>query len=94
MHEVEAMEFNIDLTHGGTRALDLPALGKGSMRKIYCTCGRIVDIDSGYFKIRMGLGKSLECSFCRNQRVGREIDELNDHFLGIDEDDREAVDLL
>ena len=88
------MEFVMDLTHGGTRALDFLALGKGSMRKIYCTCGRIVDIDSGYFKIRMGLGKSLECSFCRNQRVGREIDELNDHFLGIDEDDREAVDLL
>ena len=94
MHEVDAMEFDIDITHGGTRALDFLALDKGSMRKIYCKCGRIVDIDSGYFRVRRILGKDIECSFCRNERVGREIDELNNHFLGISEDDTGASDLL
>lgn len=56
------------------------------MKKIYCTCGCIADWDRDYFNIRVGLGKQIECAHCRNARVAREIDELNNHFLGIDED--------
>ncbi len=86
------MEFVIEHANVGTRPLDFLATGRNSMRKIYCSCGRIVDIDGGYFKRRMNLGKQVECSVCRNERVGREIDELNAHFMGIDEP--EVSDLL
>jgi hypothetical protein len=47
------------------------------MRKVYCTCGSIVDLDCDYFYRRMNLGKQVECIRCRNERVSREIDELN-----------------
>ena len=65
--------------------------GPCTMKKIYCTCGSIVDLDRDYFNIRMGLGKQIECSHCRNARVSREIDELNNHFLGIDEESSDGV---
>ena len=40
-----------------------------------------------YFRMRMDLGKSLECCHCRNRRISREIDDLNNHFLGISDED-------
>jgi len=60
--------------------------GPCTMRKVYCTCGSIVDLDRDYFYRRMNLGKQVECIRCRNERVSREIDELNNHFLGIDDE--------
>ena len=42
-------------------------------------------------KIRLSLGKELECMNCRNARISREIDALNDHFNGIDEVDCELL---
>lgn len=51
-------------------------------KKVYCSCGRIVDLDANYFNRRLNLGKSVECSHCRNIRISHEIDELNEHFLG------------
>ena len=87
LHEVESMEFEVDSTYRRIREHDFLSLGACPMKKIYCTCGSIVDVDKDYFRMRMNLGKSVECPHCRNIRVGREIDNLNDHFLGIDEDE-------
>lgn len=88
------MEFVIEHANRGTRPLDFLAEGYGGMKKIYCTCGRIVDIDDTYFKRRMNLGKQVECSVCRNARVSREIEDLNNHFLGISEEECLVSDLL
>lgn len=52
------------------------------LKKVYCCCGRIVDLDTGYFTRRKQLGKPVECIHCRNLRISREIDELNDIFSG------------
>ncbi len=49
----------------------------GEMTKVYCSCGRILDLDYSYLDRRITLGKELECVFCRNERISREIDELN-----------------
>ena len=76
----------MDAKHG-----DYGIFGPFTMRKVYCSCGSIVDLDRDYFYRRMNLGKQVECIHCRNERVSREIDELNNHFLGIDE---EADDLF
>ena len=89
------MTFEIDLAQRDhTRPLDFLTMGRGTMRKIYCTCGRIVDIDRSYFSIRTNLGKQVECSRCRNHRIGREIDALNDHFMGISEEESDSSDFL
>ena len=58
---------------------------------VYCECGRIVILDRAEMKIRLSLGKELECMSCRNARISREIDALNDHFNGIDEVDCELL---
>lgn len=47
---------------------------------VYCSCGRIVNLDRDEMNIRISLGKELECSKCRNQRISIEIDALNEHF--------------
>lgn len=56
---------------------------------VYCECGRIVILDRSEMKLRLSLGKELECMTCRNARISREIDALNDHFNGVDEADCE-----
>ena len=33
-------------------------------------------------KLKLKLGKELECTDCRNARISREIDEMNMHFSG------------
>ena len=57
------------------------------MMSVYCECGRIVVLDRAEMRLRLGLGKELECSTCRNARISREIDAMNDHFNGIEEPD-------
>ncbi len=52
------------------------------MKKVYCSCGCIIDLDKSYFDRRLGLGKEVECIHCRNARISNEIDELNAHFNG------------
>ena len=54
---------------------------------VYCDCGRIVILDRSEMKLRLSLGKELECMSCRNARISREIDALNDHFNGVEEVD-------
>lgn len=60
--------------------------GLGRMRKIYCKCGRIIGMDSNQMKLKLDLGKDLECTCCRNARISKDIDELNTHFGGIEEE--------
>ena len=38
-------------------------------------------------RLKLSLGKELECMSCRNARISREIDALNDHFDGVEEVD-------
>ena len=56
--------------------------GLSRMKKIYCKCGRIIGLDYSQMKLKLALGKELECTECRNARISRDIDELNDHFSG------------
>ncbi len=55
---------------------------KNSM-SVYCSCGRIVNLDRDEMDLRISLGKQLECSKCRNQRISIEIDALNEHFESV-----------
>lgn len=70
---------------GYLRTLD--TMAESSMMSVYCTCGRIVVLDRSEMHLRLGLGKELECSSCRNQRIAREIEAMDDHFNGVDEPD-------
>ena len=56
--------------------------GLSRMKKIYCRCGRIIGLDSAEMKLKLKLGKELECTECRNARISRDIDELNELFSG------------
>jgi len=55
--------------------------------KIYCSCGRIVGLDRNEMQLKKKLGKELECVGCRNLRISEEIDDLNNHFDGVSEED-------
>ncbi len=46
--------------------------------KIYCSCGRLVDIDRNACKLKKSLHKDLECAHCRNLRIARDIELLNE----------------
>lgn len=67
----------------------LDRMAGDSAMSVYCECGRIVILDRSEMKLRLSLGKELECMTCRNARISREIDSLNDHFNGVDEADCE-----
>lgn len=69
----------------GMRTLD--SLAEASMMSVYCQCGRIVVLDRSEMRVRLSLGKELECTSCRNARISFEIDAMNDHFNGIEEPD-------
>ncbi len=49
---------------------------------VYCQCGRIMDLDRQEMELKIILGKILECSTCRNERIGREINLLDSLFAG------------
>ena len=57
--------------------------GLARMKKIYCRCGCIIGLDSAQMKLKIKLGKELECTDCRNARISREIDRMNEHFDGV-----------
>lgn len=50
---------------------------------VYCACGRIVALDRSEMKLKLALGKDLECTACRNRRISEEIDYLNNLYDGI-----------
>lgn len=52
---------------------------------VYCKCGRIVIQDRSEMRLRLSLGKELECMSCRNIRISEEIDALNNHYNGVEE---------
>ena len=56
--------------------------GMAKMKEIYCSCGRIIGMDSAQVKLKLKLGKELECTECRNARISKDIDELNCIFDG------------
>lgn len=60
--------------------------GTGRMKKIYCSCGRIIGLDSSQMNLKLKLGKDLECTECRNARISRDIADLNAHFDGTEEE--------
>ena len=55
--------------------------------KVYCGCGMIVDLDRSVINLKRNLGKPIECISCRNRRISSEIDSLDRHFSG--EEDEE-----
>lgn len=62
-------------------------VGRDGMKKVYCKCGCIIDLDSSYLIRRLKLGKDLECVNCRNARISKEIDELNNIYSPDAQDD-------
>jgi len=50
---------------------------------VYCACGRIVALDRSEMKLKLALGKDLECTTCRNRRISEEIDYLNNLYDGV-----------
>ncbi|MBR4225596.1 MAG: hypothetical protein IKR86_02225 [Candidatus Methanomethylophilaceae archaeon] len=54
-----------------------------------------MDLDRQEMEFKICLGKELECSTCRNQRIGHEIDMLNAIFAGlVDENDNVLVETV
>jgi hypothetical protein len=51
--------------------------GPRSLMRIYCACGKIVDLDRREMSLKKSLKKDLECPACRNARIAREIDLMN-----------------
>ena len=72
-------------SHRGYTTLD--AVPSALMMSIYCKCGRIVVLDRREMSLKLRLDKELECMECRNIRVSHEIDDLNNHYLGIADED-------
>ena len=71
--------------HTGCTTLDkVPA---SMTMSVYCRCGKIVVLDRAEMVLKLKLDKELECMECRNSRICREIDEMNNHYLGISEED-------
>lgn len=59
----------------------------GKVSKVYCDCGAIVDLDRASTCLKHALGKKIECMGCRNMRIAADIDLLNQHFSGEQEED-------
>lgn len=68
-----------------TRTLD--AITSSAMMSVYCNCGRIVVQDRSEMRLKLELGKELQCMTCRNARISEEIDALNRHFEEVPEED-------
>ena len=81
--KVMRMVYKIDI-RPSTNAVNTTfnVAGLSRMKKIYCRCGRIIGLDSSQVKLKMKLGKELECTECRNVRISKDIDEMNRHFDG------------
>lgn len=54
------------------------------MMNVYCECGRIVWLDRSAMRLKLNMGKNLECTSCRNKRISDEIEILDRHFDGED----------
>ncbi|MCK9322710.1 MAG: hypothetical protein RBR05_01815 [Candidatus Methanomethylophilaceae archaeon] len=85
MNNDRSFGSSIPSTKGHICTLD--NVSASSFLKIYCSCGRIIGLDKSEMKIKMKLGKSLECVSCRNARISRELDALDKSFYGVEEED-------
>lgn len=65
----------------------LDELNPNSLMKIYCACGRIMGLDRSEMKVKISLGKEVQCVYCRNARISREIDFLNENSEEASESD-------
>jgi len=74
--------FNDIISQSNISIRTLDNIGPRSLVKIYCACGKIVDLDRKKMNIKKSLKKDLECSACRNIRIEKDIDLLNAHFEG------------
>lgn len=61
----------------------IDSVRSSSLKKIYCKCGNIVGLDKEHVSIKKKLEKKLECPRCRNMRISRDIDEINNLFAGV-----------
>lgn len=68
------------ISGGTTTVFSVPGIGR--TKSIYCKCGNIIRMDSAQVNIKLALGKELECPKCRNERISRDIDEIEMHFSG------------
>jgi hypothetical protein len=71
----------------GASTQTLDNMSPRSLVKIFCTCGKIVDLGKREMNIKLSLKKELECTVCRNARISKDIDMLNDHFDGKNSDE-------
>ena len=67
---------------GGEKLHSLDVFSPKSMMSVYCECGRIVVLDRAEMKLKLSLGKDLQCMKCRNIRISQDIDYLNALFDG------------
>jgi hypothetical protein len=56
--------------------------GPNSMNKALCGCGAIADLDIEVVRRKRDLGKRVECSRCRNDRIAHEREEMERLFTG------------
>ncbi|MDH7508479.1 MAG: hypothetical protein QHH00_03665 [Methanomassiliicoccales archaeon] len=75
-----------DYSFENSRNLGEVMFGPFSSKKILCECGAIADIDSTVVRLKHKLGKEIECTACRNQRIARELEALQAHFTNPDEE--------
>lgn len=52
--------------------------------KFYCSCGRIVDLDSKSIRLKRLLDKPIQCCRCRNIRISQELDSLDANYSVIE----------
>lgn len=74
---------SVSYLSGGRHITALDAFMPISRMSVYCKCGRVVVQDRSEMKVKLELGKELQCMSCRNIRISREIDALNEHYEGI-----------
>jgi len=55
--------------------------------KALCSCGEIAEMDSAVVRLKRRLGKDIECRSCRNERIAKELEALELHFSGQDEEE-------
>lgn len=55
------------------------------MRKAFCSCGAIAELDSSTVLLKDDLGKEVECRVCRNKRIAEDLEEMR--ILYSDEED-------
>ena len=70
--------FGIHAPLNGVFALS--GTGISDYTKIFCTCGRITDIDTQTYRRRLGMHKQIECVHCRNARISAEFEKLDEHY--------------